>query len=166
MLQPFFAFRKEFVSRLIEMKQLYLVSQTYHRAPELTGQGKTVLLFTNYDSVTLAKTHLNAVRHDKYAAIIQLEKAEHRQKVNEMLSDGSKYAVFWAVIKSAEELQLRLDRQYKDNMRRYIEKHTDWRIGRDTIFRPNLELTFGELFIILKWNSRRLRIKFEDIETA
>ena len=81
-----------------------------------------------------------------------------------MLSDGSKYNVFWSVVRSVKELQQRIDAKYKDNMRKYIARHTNWRIDRDTTIYPSVEVTFGELFIVLKHGGQILRIKFEEIE--
>lgn len=164
MLQPFYAFRKEFVSKLEDLKHLYLVTQTYHRAE--AAAGTTPILLTTYDDIGLAKTHVNALKHDKYAAIIQLAKPAHKQKLLEMLEPSSQYKLFWAVVKSVEELQLRLNREYKDHIRRFIDKNTNWRIGRDTTLKPQLLVIFGELYITLKWGDRSLRIKFEEIEKA
>ena len=165
MLQPFESFRLVFVDKLIELKKLYLVSQTYTRARDHFADEATInLVLTDYDSLGAAKLHLNAVKKDRYAAIIDLTNAAHKEKLVAMLSPGSKYRVYWSVVKSAKELQQRINARYKDNMRRYIEKHTNWRIGRDQTIYPSVEVTFGELFIVLKYSGQVLRIKFEEIE--
>lgn len=166
MLQPFYAFRSEFVDGLIKLNKIYLVSQTYKRGEGLYSQDKTCLLLTDYDDIGLAKTHLNVLKHDKYAAIIHLNKPEHKQKLLAMLQPDSKYKVYSCLIKSAEELALRVTKQYKGHMRRYIENRTDWRISRDTELRPKLTLIFGEIFVVLKCNNQTLQVKFEDIENS
>ena len=166
MLQPFYIFRPEFVERLIKLNKIYLVSQTYKRGISLQTQDKICLILTDYDDIGLAKTHLNAIKHDKYAAIIQLNKPEHKQKLLEMLGPGSKYKVFSCLIKSAEELSLRITKQYKGHMRRYIENRTNWHVGRDTALRPKLCFIFGEIYVVLKWSNRTLKVKFEDIENS
>lgn len=166
MLQPFYAFRTEFVEGLIKLNKNYLVSQTYKRGESLYTQDKTCLLLTDYDDIGLAKTHLNALKHDKYAAIIDLNKQAHKQKLLSMLAPDSKYKVYSCMIKSAEELALRVTKQYKHQMRRYIENRTNWRIGRDTELRPKLSFIFGEIYVVLKWSNRTLQVKFEDIENS
>jgi hypothetical protein len=165
MLQPFEIFKPLYVDRLAELKKRWLVTQSYGRGHQhFQDERKTNILLSDYDILGGANIHFNAVKHDKYAAIIDLEKPTHKQKLKEMLGPGSKYRLFWAVVKSKKELEERINRRYKENMRRYIELHTNWRIDRDTSIRPSVQVTFGELFIILKYASQTLRIKFEEIE--
>jgi hypothetical protein len=165
MLQPFEAFRLIFIDKLIELKKPYLVSQTYTRAGDhFSDVAKTDLILTDYDNLGAAKIHLNAVKKDKYAALLDLTNPKHREKLIEMLSPGSTYNIYWSVVKSVKELQQQINARYKDNMRRYIERHTNWRIGRDHTIYPSVEVTFGELFIVLKYSGQVLRIKFEEIE--
>jgi hypothetical protein len=165
MLQPFELFRVIFIEKLLKLKKRYLVSQSYKRAlNHFEEEQKTDILLTDYDVLGAANIHLNAVKHDKYASVIDLENPVHKNKLIEMLSENSKYRVFWSVVKSSKELQLGIDAKYKDNMRRYIERHTNWRIKSDATIYPSIEVTFGELFIVLKYAGQTLRIKFEEIE--
>ena len=167
MLQPFEQFRVIFIEKLISLKKPYLVSQSYTRAMNhFADEAKTDIILTDYDNMGAARIHLNAVKHDKYAAILDLGNLAHKQKLTEMLAEESKYNIFWSVVKSVKELQQRVNANYKDNMRKYIGRHTNWRIGSDTTIYPSLEVTFGELFIILKYSGQTLRIKFEEIENT
>jgi hypothetical protein len=166
MLQPFYPFRESFIERLIKLNKVYLVSQTYKRGSSLYTQDKTCLLLTDYDDIGLAKIHYNALKHDPLRAILDLNKPNHKQKLMELLGPESKYKVFSCLIKSAEELALRVNRQYKHHMRRYIDNKTNWRIGRDTELRPKLTLVFGEIYVVLKWSNRTLQVKFEEIENS
>lgn len=165
MLQPFEQFRLVFIDKLIALKKRYLVSQTYTRAMDhLADETKTDLILTDYDNLGGAKIHLNAVKHDKYAGILDLESHTHKQRLTEMLAADSNYRIFWSVVKSSKDLQQRINLRYKDNMKRYIGQHTNWRISGATTIYPSIEVTFGELFITLKYSGQTLRIKFEDIE--
>ena len=38
------------------------------------------------------------------------------------------------------------------------------RISYDTTIKPTIQLSFGELFVILKHGSQSIRIKFEEVE--
>jgi hypothetical protein len=167
MFQPFEPFKTIYVDKLIGLKKRYLVSQSYKRTFKLfVEEHKIDVLLTDYDNLGAANIHLNAVKHDKYAAVLDLENPKHKQKLLEMLSPTSNYNLFWSVVKSSKGLQQRINAKYKEHMRRYIEKNTNWRISRDTTLYPSVEVTFGELFIVLKYASQVLRIKFEDIEKA
>ena len=166
MFQPFELFRPEYINRLIKMDKIYLVSQSYHKAFDHFEDPKTDILLTDYDQLGLAQIHFSAVKHDKYASIIDLTNPKHKEKILQMFDADSGYRLFWAIVKSADDIKKRMNLKYKDNMRRYIMKHTTWRIDASEAIRPSLQVIYGELFIILKRGSQTLRVKFEDIEKA
>ena len=146
------------------MNKKFLVSQSYSRGYDHFDDIHRVdILVTDYDDLNYAKVHYNAVKNDKYASIIYLDRPEHLNKLEEMIS-GDKYAVYWSVVKSSEDLKKRLDDHYSENVKRYIEKNTTWRIKSGSTIHPRFEVIFGELFLIIKYNSQTLRVKFEEIE--
>ena len=167
MLQPFEPFRPGYLPRLIQLGRRYLVSQTYHRVaePDMEAAVRRVnLLFSDYMELGEARLHMNAVKKDPYAAIIDLSNPVHLKKINEMLERGSRYRMFFAVVRSAKELENLVNRKYKDKLRQYVDRQTDWHISRDAIVKPTIQLSFGELFVILKHKNQHIRIKFEEIE--
>lgn len=167
MLQPFEVFKPGYIARLLELKKRWLVSQSYPRGINPLQQiPKKPILLSDYDDPGLAKVHLNAVKNDRYAALIDLEKTMHKQKLASMLAPESGYTIYWSVVKSAREIETRINTRWKEKMRRYIDTKTDWRIDRNTVVRPAIEVIFGELFIVFTHGSQRLRIKFEEIEKA
>jgi hypothetical protein len=148
------------------MDKIYLVSQSYHKAFDHFEDPKTDILLTDYDQLGLAQIHFSAVKHDKYASIIDLTNPKHKEKILQMFHADSGYRLFWAIVKSADDIKKRMNLKYKDNMRRYIMKHTTWRIDASEAISPSLQVIYGELFIILKRGSQTLRVKFEEIEKA
>ena len=166
MFQPFELFKPEYINRLIRMDKIYLVSQSYDKAFDHFEETKTDILFTDYDELGLAQIHYSAVKKDKYASIIDLSNPKHKAKVLEMFHADSGYRLFWAIVKSIDDVKKRMDLKYKDNIRRYIMKQTTWRIDANEAIRPTLQVIYGELFIILKRGNQTLRVKFEDIEKA
>ncbi|RYG01521.1 MAG: hypothetical protein EOO02_12585 [Chitinophagaceae bacterium] len=167
MLQPFERFLTPYIDHLMELGKPYLVSQTYHRInPALLQPHQKVILLSDYDDPGLAKIHFKAIRHDPYAAIIDLEKPVHKKKIEQMAATGSDYILFWAVVKSKKQLELKVNLRYKDSMRDYITRNTNWRIDRDTTIRPSVQLIFGELFIVIKHGKQVVRVKFEELENG
>ena len=137
MLQPFEQFEDTYIDRLIKLKKVYLVSQSYTRGIDhFVEPERTNIILTDYDNLQYAQVHFNAVKGDKYASIIFLNKAEHKAKLGEMLS-GDKYAVYWSIVKSADQLVKSLDDKYPDHIKRYIQNHRD-----DTA--PDLQLKLFE----------------------
>jgi hypothetical protein len=168
MLQPFEKFKAVFIPRLLQLNKRYVVSQTYKRGHEQDDQvQKTGILFTDYDDPGLAKTHLNAIRHDRYAYMLDLVNERHTSKINEMLQPASPYAVYWSIVRDPKELKQHVDLKYSEQLRRYLTRNTDWHIAASESIRPSLQVIFGELFIILRrGRNHELRIKFEDVEKA
>ena len=166
MLHPFELFKPVYVPRLLELERYFLVTQTYHRYACPLWEQKTNLLLTDYADSNMAKTHLQALHADPFAAIINLQHPPHKIKLLEMMGEGASYRLFWAVVKSTKELEEKVNRSYKENMKRYIETHTSWHISRDTALRPSIQMVFGELFIIMKHGNNTLRVKFEEVENA
>lgn len=167
MLQPFEIFKSDYIDRLLKIQKRWLVSQSYPRGNQQNDRSEKIpVLLSDYDDPGLAKVHLNAIKHDPLAAIIDLSRTEHRIKVEEMLSSDSAYKLYWCIVNSAKKLKERVDRRWRANMERYIKKNTSWPIDKRSIVERSIEVTFGELFIVFKYSSQTLRTKFEDIEKA
>ena len=166
MFQPFELFRPEYINRLVRMDKIYLVSQTYDKAFDHFEATKTDILLSDYDQLGAAQIHYSAVKSDKYASIINLKNPKHKEKLLQMMHVDSGYRLFWAVVKSVEDVKKRMNLKYKDNIRRYIMRQTTWRIDASEAIRPALQVVYGELFIILKRGNQTLRVKFDDIEKS
>jgi hypothetical protein len=167
MLQPFEQFKPGYLPRLIQLGRRYLVSQTYHRVREMETDPaccRVNLLFSDYMELGEARLHVNAVKKDRYAAIIDLENPAHLKRIQEMMMNGSGYQMFFAVVHSAKELESLVNRKYKDKLKKYVDRQTDWRISHHAIVKPTIQLSFGELFITLKHRNQQIRIRFEEIE--
>src|SRR5689334_17127951 len=113
MLQPFVPFKEEYIDKLITLNKKHVVSQTYKRGIDLFAeQDKTNILFSDYDDPRLAKIHYDAVKGDKFAALIDLTNPKHKERITAMLQSGSIYKVYWAVVQSAAALKKSLDLRF------------------------------------------------------
>ena len=165
MLQPFERLLPMYVDKLEKLGRKYFVTQYYVRGTQHFSEVVRVpILVSAYDDMGLAKTHLNAVKADKFGAIIDMNRHAHKATLWAMVKGETRFVIYWAVVKDAADLATRINVNYRDKMRRYIEKNTNWRIGRDARLVPSVQLIFGELYINLRHGSQLLRIKFEDIE--
>ena len=148
MFQPFEIFNAVVLDKLIELKKIYLVSQTHNRAVDhFADQTRKNILLSDYQDHSVAKIHLAAIRHDPFASLIDCTNPKHLAKLNQMFLPNSKYKLFWTTVKSRKELKKKLDLKYKENIRRYILKNTNWRVAGDETIAAHLEVVFGELSI-------------------
>jgi len=167
MFNPFERFTPKFIDAFRKMGKSYLVSQTYPRGFDpFIDKEKTSLLFSHYDNLSHANIHLSALKGDKNAAIIDLENEKHRARISEMLKKDSNFIIFSSLILNKAELEKRLDRKYKENIRRFVNQRTTWRIPASETIYPTLDIAFGELFILLKWRRNQIRFKLDELETT
>lgn len=163
MFNPFSTFREKFIPTFRKVKKRFLVSQTFTRDKQ---DGKTCLIFTHYDDKGLAQIHFNAVSFDKFASIIDLENEAHREKLLTILGPQSSYIIYSSLTIDPKEVKKTVDSLFKEKVHRFINKNTDWRISRDHTVKPKLEITFGELYVVLKYGSQTIRVKLEEIENV
>lgn len=168
MFNPFERFEPRFIDVFRAKKKRYLVSQTYKNGDDHFDQpNKTYLLLSHYADLNKAQVHKKVLAHDPFAAILDLEKTIHIEKLQAMLAPDSKYIIFSILITNTEHLRERIMKRFSDNIRRYISKKTNWRIGGDQELKTQYDITFGDLYIILKYGSKQpIRIKFEEIENS
>jgi hypothetical protein len=149
MIQPFTIFEKKMIVGLTNLRKVYLVAQYYPAGMDhFSDTAKIPILLTDYDDPSLAQVHLGALRHDRYCCIMDLNKDKHLAKLQQMLGEGSKYIVYWAVETKFKELKKKVDLNYKENIRNYIARNTNWRVGADETIRPVLQVIFGELLFL------------------
>ncbi len=165
MLQPFLKLEQLFIDKLVVLKKFYLVSQSYNRHQDhFNEHNKPGILLSDYDDAGLAKIHQNAVNHDAYAAILDLRKPAHYQKLQTMMKE-EQYELYWCMVKSAAALKKQLDAGYKAKIRIWVERNTTWNIKASDQVLTQFEVRFGELFLILKWRTQKASLKFEEIES-
>src|SRR4051812_18453524 len=102
--QPYPRLEEKYLPEFLKKGKRYFVSQSYvHGQVKYFDKEKTLIVFTLYGSLVDANVHFDAVRKDKYASIIDLEKPAHMVKVKEMLQQNSKYDVYISMVwKNAE----------------------------------------------------------------
>jgi len=164
MFNPFVPFHSKMIETLRKMGRRWLVSQTYQGGMDhFQEESKEPIILSDYDSLEQARVHYHALT-DKYRAILDLEKEEHRNKLIEMIGPDSKYKVLAAFVEDMKQVEKMLNAKYNQNIRNYIRRETNWRIGGDHTIFPKLELTFGELFVSIKYSNQHLRIRLADLE--
>jgi hypothetical protein len=157
---PFIPFRASYITKLLSLKRRYLVAQDHPRPSETEKR----ILLTDYDDIGLAEMHFKAVRTHRFAAILDLHRAAHLNKLNEIL-DSCEHQVWWTVVENKQAVKKAIDTRFKTNIRRYVQKHTDWKPGGKGLD-STIQVIFGQLYIVLTWGNQTIRVKFEEIESS
>ena len=167
MFQPFLEFKELYIERLKNLNKKILVTQSYNRYTDhLSVVPKTGILVTDYDNRGLANIHLKAVSHDKFGGIILLDSDKHVHQFTQLLQPGSAYKVFWSVVNNLKEMEDRLKKKFSKHLMRFVAKTTDWHIARDENLIISFQVTYGELYIIIRRKTQTIRVKFDEIEKS
>lgn len=165
MLNPFSKFQCRFIPAFRKLRKRYLVTQQFHRENNLFKiTGKTYLLITHYSDPGLAKIHLNALKQDPYACILDLENERHREKLEWMISMDAPFVLYSSLVTDTKVIKQALDKTLKEKIQRYVETTTRWRIRREQVVRPVVEVIFGELFVTMKYGQETMRVRLSEIE--
>lgn len=165
MFNPHERFQPRFIQAFQKARKFYLVSQTFKRGKDLfADETKDYLILTHYDDHGSAIIHKNALTHDKYAAVVDLQNEAHVKKLQEMLNPQSKYILFSSLITDPATVERTMNNIYEAQIRAYINTKLNWRIPANYTIHPKLELIFGELFIQLGFGSQKVKLKLEDLE--
>lgn len=164
MFNPFVRFVPELIDAFLTRGHYLLVSQTFRAGVDMFTEERRVLMFSHYNDMGFAQIHLQAIRTDPFAYIVDLRREKHLAKVREILAPGSPYLVFSKRVRDERAVEQFADRQYAHKQRRYLDRHIDWKISKSAHLRPKLQLIFGELFVVLKYQSQQLRVRLEEID--
>lgn len=162
---PFEKLTPAIVAAFREKGKRWLVSQTMDLTVSgATGEAKVFLLMSHYGDQGMATVHLKAVKEDRFASLIDLEREVHLKQLEKILEPGSRYVVFSSLIRSRERMEKMASDLYKEKYWRFIQQHAKSGINPNTSVRPSIQLIFGEVYIILKYGAETLRTKLSDIE--
>lgn len=162
---------EKFDSRLIDAfrnkGERYLVSQTYRQGlDDFWEPGKESLLLTHYAGLELAAFHVSMIREDKYKALIDLEKENHRTRIFEILRHDSKYVVYSSLIGDRKRVEKRANHTFKANIFRYIRRYTSWMIQPHEVLEPHLKLLYGEFLVSIERFGEQIQMKLTDLENT
>ncbi len=164
MFNPFVKLEPAMIPALVKAGQKWLVTQSFPRGDLPGDQGQTrSLLCSEYDDPDTAAVHKKTLT-DRYAAILRLEYPPHRKKLTELLQPGSGYLLWLAIVASRKETETKLNRLFSERINRFLAQQTNWKIDPSRLMTPVLQVTFGELYLILKYGSRQIKVGLEEIE--
>jgi hypothetical protein len=165
MLNPFVKFELRFIEAFRKLKKRYLVMQLFDRAQEETKRSSKCVILSHYSDAGNARIHHKNILYDPYAALLDLESEQDRKRLAGMLAKESGYLVFSSLIIDHASIKRALNQTLKEKCNRYFTEKQLLPAGARTV-RPVVELSFGELFITLKYGAQTIRVKLAEIEKA
>ena len=165
--QPFVEFEERFMVGLAKTKAFFVVFQTYKRGLSLFTQQVMPLMLTAYDDRGLAEIHFKNVRHDVNSRLLSMKEEMECKEILRMVQNNEQYKIFWSKVDNGERLAAMIRQHYPEKIIKFIEKKTNWRIGKSDELHASYHVIFGELQVSFRWKTQRMEgVKFEEIENS
>lgn len=162
---PFEKMSHTLLNALRNKGKRWLVSQTLLLSFEgQLPEEKIFILLSHYEDQGMATVHLKAVNHDKYAALIDLDRPSHQEQMAKLLAPESRYLAYSSLIRNKSRMEKVASDLYREKYWKYIQQHSKAGIHPHKSLRPSMQLIFGEIFIVLKYGAETLRTRLADIE--
>ncbi len=162
MFNPFYPFTTSLLEALLQHGKRYFVRQTFRRGVPLLQEGiKGAYLISHYDSLHEAQVHCDALAHDPNRFVYDWSNPEHRERLKIAAGHPAGYNVYSSTFQKDWENQI--TERIKKSIRLYVTA-LGWQPSRSEGLHTSFYHTFGELYIKLKFKSREVRVKFEEIE--
>lgn len=162
MLNPFHPFTTPLLDAFVQHDKNYFVRQTFRRGiPPLNTDVKGAYLISHYDDQSRAQVHYDALAGDPNRFLYDWKNPEHQQKLRIAAASPAGYKVFSSVFEKNWERHI-TDR-IKKGIRLYVTG-LGWQPSQSEGLSTDFYQTFGELYISLKYKTREVKVKFEEIE--
>lgn len=165
MINPFSRMNEKFIAAFRKRGKRYLVIQEFKRENNLFKDlNKNYVLVSHYNNPAEAIHHYKVIKDQPLSKMIDLENEIERKELEGMLNINSSWIVYSILDADPAATKSTIDKQLKYNIRNYIAANTQWLIGREQEVVTELETTFGELFVNLKYSGRKIRVALKELE--
>jgi hypothetical protein len=162
MFNPSYEFTGELLDSFFKKEVHHFVKSTYHRG--ITEEIQESYLITHYHAQSEAERHFNVIPHDKHRQLYDLRNEADIAKLRWETSELPHRKAFTILMHPDNER--RATKRFKDNTRRYLEKHTNWDLtGRVAIY-PKLRFQLGVLFVRIYHEGQEIIVPFTEIENS
>jgi hypothetical protein len=162
MFNPFHPFTDPLLDAFVQHGKRYFVRQTYRRGVNALNEGiKGAYLISHYDDLNKAQAHYNALASDPNRFLYDWNNTGHQQKLKVAASSPAGYKVYSCTLERNWERHI-TDR-IKKGIRLYVTG-LGWQPSRSEGLNTKYFQIFGELYIQLKYKTREVKVKFEEIE--
>lgn len=158
MFQPLAPFTKELLDAFKRTGRIYFVRQSWRLAGESPEKH---FIFSHYTDPAFAWEHFGALENELYRAVYDASKKEDFLKLMIAADQPKGYCILSALFK--KNWQHLITKELEADIRRYID-HLGWKPTRNDLLNPKFYLHYGHLYLELRFKSRQVRVKFEDLK--
>jgi hypothetical protein len=158
MFNPLCLFTTQLLEAFVKNKKKYFVRQAYHFRNGETGKE---FIFSHYQEHSFALHHMGAIEEDPYRYVYEWDHPEHQKKLYLAASQPETYKIWSAVFRKDWEKEITKD--VEACVRKYVHS-LGWRPTRNDMIKPEFYMYYGNLYIQLKFKTKTVRVRFEEVQ--
>lgn len=165
MFNPFGEFLPQYLQGFRQKGIQAFVKQSYKRGIIQIGENqKEAFLLTHYDNLANALQHFDALKHDTERKVYNISIENDFKELKELINNKEGIKVFTRL--TISQVNQKAQKMLDKRLRAYIDFKTDFRPSSYTEVEFYIEVIFGEIYALLKYRSKEIKVKLEEIEKA
>ncbi len=162
MFNPLHLFEHQYLDRFIQKGVIAFVKQSYQRGRKLLNEkASETYVLTHFEKELAAQQYFDVLKDDVNRELFWVNNARDLNLIREMIDSGKAYMM---LKKKDAEFKARkiLDKKIKS----FIEYRLNWHPSRQDEVVFKLDVQFGEVYARLKFRSKEIKVKLEEIENT
>jgi hypothetical protein len=159
MFNPLRAFEPKYLEAFRKKGVKAFVKQTYKRGG--SGGSADAILLMHFESLLAAQQYYDVIKYDLGRELLLMESADDVARINTLLTT---MPVFMTL--TAPDANERARKVLDKRLKAFIEHKLNWRPGRSDEVIFDLDIQYAEIYAKLKFRSKEIKVKLEDIENA
>ena len=159
MFNPLHPFELRFLQAFLKKGVVAFVKQTYQRGKDLSNGRDNNYVLIHFEKILAAQQYYDVLKEDPARELLFINQTAHMDRLRELISVGNCYMML-----KVKDAEFRVKKLLDKKIKLFIEHQLNWFPSRQDEVLFNLDVQFGEVYAKLKFRSRELKVKLEEIE--
>lgn len=160
---PVYPFTSDVLHKSIERGCKYFVRNQWHAGYDHFDDVQTQsIIIAHYLDEQEASAHYQAIQQDKYRFLYDINIPEHLERLQKAAAQPTGFKVFSAYFRP--DYKKLVTPRLKEKINSWMYRNTDWKPKKGQTVNVDFYLQFGQLFITMSFQGRKIKVRFEDIE--
>jgi hypothetical protein len=163
MFNPFAQFMPQYLPAFKEKGVKAFVRQTYERGKDLLkSDPQPSYILNHFSDANKAREHYNAIDTDPNRRIYFTEDKQDWEQLTVLLNNTSSQLCYTILV--VKDVNEKARKCLETHIRSYIHSKTDWQPASYARISFSLEFVFGEIYVLLIYGPRKIRMKLDELE--
>lgn len=161
---PVFPFSIDVLEKSIERGCRFFVRNAWPAGFDHFHHDVKPIIFTHYNEEDHAKAHFQAVLHDPFRHIYDIQKEDDLNRLKIAANQPAGYKIFSSYFR--DDYKRIITKNVKEKINRWMYRNTDWQPKKGQTLHVDFYLKFGKLFCTLSFQGRKIQVTFDEIDNC